>query len=512
MFSFLGTPSEAPGDDFFRGNVIYKLELRVEPPEAEEINAGHRPYVRSQLNEEGKKEYKSVGVKIKGAAGSSRDFNDKPALTFNVDKYRKKQLFHSLDKFHLNNSVQDESYLNEWYAWRVFEECGYPASRVAHATLKINDKPEGLYVLKEGFNRRWLKRHYKDSEGNLYDGGFLQDISAPLEKDEGEGVDDRSDLAALYNATQIEDPQERRKRLEELLDIPVFLKFMAVERMLCHWDGYTVGINNYRIYFDPQTHKAMFVPHGLDQILGIVDMGLFDHSDACIAAAVLENTEWRREYRKVLKELLPALTSPQLMRECDEKIALLRSYFQQQSDEAAAAYDEMSNNWKSQLEARVAALQELVEQPEPAPLEFDETNRISLTDWYQASEVESVRMDAVRLDEQERNTLLISVAEAACVASWRQRVLLAKGNYVLTVLCKTEDVVPLEESPNRAGAVRISKSEPLETLVGSRDWSEIRFPFAVFEDQRQVEFVLELRAAQGTIWFDSDSLVLERLE
>ena len=63
--------------------------------------------------EEGGKTYENVGIHLKGAAGSFRGIDDRPALTLNFDKFQKGQDYHDLDKIHLNNSVQDPSYLNE---------------------------------------------------------------------------------------------------------------------------------------------------------------------------------------------------------------------------------------------------------------------------------------------------------------------------------------------------------------------------------------------------------------
>ena len=35
--------------------------------------------------------------------------------------------------------------------------------------------------------------------------------------------------------------------------------------LLSHWDGYNFNRNNYRVYFDATTGKAVFFCHGMDQ-------------------------------------------------------------------------------------------------------------------------------------------------------------------------------------------------------------------------------------------------------
>ena len=63
--------------------------------------------------------------------------------------------------------------------------------------VELNDRKLGLYVLKEGFDSQFLGRYFKDTKGNLYDGGFLTDVNTPLRRSSGEGEKvDHADLKA----------------------------------------------------------------------------------------------------------------------------------------------------------------------------------------------------------------------------------------------------------------------------------------------------------------------------
>src|SRR5690606_26585600 len=124
----------------------------------------------------------------------------------------------------------------------------------------------GFYVLKEGYNKRFLKRHFKDTKGNLYDGGFLMDVDENLEKDSGDGPENWSDLVALWDAANEPDLAKRKTRLEAVLDLDRFMTFPALELLTGHWDGYTQNRNNYRLYHNPETEKFVFIPHGMDQL------------------------------------------------------------------------------------------------------------------------------------------------------------------------------------------------------------------------------------------------------
>jgi hypothetical protein len=57
--------------------------------------------------------YRDVAVHLKGGSGSFRPVDDRPAITLDFHEFHPGQQFHGLDKVHLNNSVQDPTYMEE---------------------------------------------------------------------------------------------------------------------------------------------------------------------------------------------------------------------------------------------------------------------------------------------------------------------------------------------------------------------------------------------------------------
>lgn len=188
-------------EQLFAEGRICRIEIEMAPANLTSLRSDPRTYVSAMIKADGQT-YPDVAIRLKGGAGSFRGVDEKPSLTVNMDKFVAGQRFHGLDKFHLNNSIQDPTYMTELICGELFLAANVPAARTAHARVSLNGRDLGLYVLKEGFDKTFLKRHFKSSKGNLYDGGFLRDITDPLEKDSGEGPDDFSDLKALAAAAQ----------------------------------------------------------------------------------------------------------------------------------------------------------------------------------------------------------------------------------------------------------------------------------------------------------------------
>ncbi|OGV67883.1 MAG: hypothetical protein A2283_03140 [Lentisphaerae bacterium RIFOXYA12_FULL_48_11] len=494
----------------FDGGKILRLKIEITPEEVTRIKADNRPYVRCTVIENDKVTYNNVGVKLKGAAGSFREFDDRPALTLNSDKFSKKQSFHGLDKFHLNNSVQDESYLNELICAEIFRTAGYPAPRVTHARVWLNGRDVGLYVLKEGFDSKFLKRHFPRHDGNLYDGGFVQDIDASLEKDEGKGSDDRADLYALALAARDPDPEKRWALVNEYVDIDTFVTFMALERMTCHWDGYSMNMNNYRVYFDPaRGGKVVFLPHGMDQMFGDPGMGLFDQQNPLISSVVLQSNEGWKAYRKRVHDLLPIFSpADRWLSRVDDVAKRLQPVIKEISEEAAKSYLERIKELKEHIAQRADNLKEQDQQSDPEFLAFDDKGIAGLTDWYTASESDGVKHEEVDLPGNKKGYSIDAGTNGQCVASWRRKVLLGPGVYQLNARCQTKGVVPLDSNDNSAAGIRVSHSERNSKLLGTATSTLLAFGFKVVEDRREVELVLELKARRGKVIFEADTLVL----
>ena len=498
-------------DDFFAGGPIPRLRIQLSPEELNKLRQNGREYVSATLREsagEGQPEtvYNKVAVHLKGAAGSFRGVDDKPGLTLNFDKYAPGQEFHGLEKIHLNNSVQDPSYMSENLGNAIFRDAGIPATRVTYARVWINERDLGLFVLKEGFDDVFLKDSFEDHRGTLYEGSF-RDVDNDLPERANKAKKNTARLKELLAACREGDPAARRQKLEKVLDVDRFLTFMALEAMTAHWDGYCPNRNNYRVYHDPKTDKLVFLPHGTDQLFQRADYPLM-HANAIVAQAVVGIPEGNARYLERVAELRQKLFTPELMTKRLEEVAA-RLKPAMESVGAAAQHKEQTENFRQRIAERVKHIDKQLAEI-PRPLKFDAAGVADLSGarWEPQTGGGKVALD--KPEEAGRARLHIRIEPGGeGFASYRTTVLLPKGRYTLEGPVRTAGVTA-PEGTNTGAGLRISGGQRTSHLTGSADWQPVAFDFEVAEDSKNVVLVCELKGSAGEAWFDPAGLKLRR--
>ncbi|MFO0808069.1 MAG: CotH kinase family protein [Gemmataceae bacterium] len=355
LVAAVGVRAADPSIDFFDKAPGPVLKIEIDEANLAKLKKAPREYVHATLREGDSTVYKDIGLHLKGAAGSFRNWEDKPALSINMDKFSVAQAFHGIDKFHLNNSVQDGSYMNEAICGELMRAAGVPAARTTHAVLTLPDHRPRLYVLKEGFDTHFLRHHFKNTTGNLYDSGFLQDIEAKLKKSGGMAdVTDQGDLKALVAACREPDRAKRFAKIDKLLEVDRFISMAVMEAITVHWDGYCQKANNYRVYHDPDTGKLTFIAHGMDQMFQDPNAGIGFSGGAIVARSLFETPEAQAKYKARLSELMEKVVVwPQIEKRIDFHHKRARDAIAPIRQDVAAGLDGSVRGLKNAIKTRI---------------------------------------------------------------------------------------------------------------------------------------------------------------
>lgn len=513
--SYRPNAKRIPGAELFNTPAVLDIRIDISSNELAVLRQNGRKYVRATFLE-GTNVWHDVGVHLKGAAGSTRSFDDKPALTIGFGHFTPDLRFYGLRKFHLNNSVQDASYLCEYISSEAFRKAGVPTPRVSYAKVTINGRKRGLYVLKEGFTKEMLGLYFKNTDGNLYDGGFLREIDSQLERDLGgeEDVSDWSDLKALAKAAQESDIVKRWEELNRTLDVNRFITFCTLEVMLWDWDGYFMNRNNYRVYHDLDTDRMVFFPHGMDQMFWEANrpvLPLDKINSSLVGRAVLTTPQGKALYYQRFGEVFTNVFQIEaLTNRVNELAALLKSH-------AGGDYDNQVKRIRDLIVARHKKLSIELSRPQPVPLKF-QSGVAKVTGWELPSEVQALEEKGACMRQKVvidgRQALYIQTSELSA-GSWRALVMLDPGEYRFEARVKVDSVVGVENPRKGEGAgIRHSGTTFAREneLVGTSNWELLAHEFQVRVAGEEVILLCELRAAAGEAWFDLDSIRLVKVK
>lgn len=208
-----------------------------------------------------------VGVRKKGFLGSLDD--NKPSLKLKFDEYIPDQTVSGMQRLTLNNNRQDPAFIKQCIGYGVFRDAGIPAPRCNFAHVTVNGMNLGLFANVESMKKPFLRRHFADDEGVLYEGtlsDFRDGWLGTFEQKTNKTMPSTTAIDELYQALRVSS-SGLLDALAPHLDVDEFINFWATEVLIAHWDGYANNTNNFFFYDDPVTGQVHFMPWGIDGIL-----------------------------------------------------------------------------------------------------------------------------------------------------------------------------------------------------------------------------------------------------
>lgn len=265
-----------------------------------------------------------TGVRKKGFIGSLHD--EKPSLKLDFQEYLPDVTAHGVKRMTLNNGRQDPAMIRQCLVYQLFASAGLPSSRCNFAHVTVNDIDLGVYVNVEPVKKPMLRRHFDDDDGNLYEGtlsDFRDGWMGTFEQKTNKDMPDQSSLLRL--ATTLAGPDtDLVANLSEDLNVDQFIDFWAMEVLTAHWDGYASNTNNFFVYDDPTTGRLMFLPWGVDGVLGNTDAPHSVFASGLLARRLYADDAARAQYRTSLQAMLDSVWDEDaLLAEIDRMEALI---------------------------------------------------------------------------------------------------------------------------------------------------------------------------------------------
>jgi hypothetical protein len=538
-----GAGKADPSDDLFTNTAIRHLRIEIGEPEMAILrkpvprsrDGGERPAVAATVRE-GALVWTNVAIHLKGSFGSFRPVDDKPALTLSFDKLADGQHFHGLKKISLNNSVQDPSYLSEKVCREIYNAAGVPTPRADYATAELNGRPLGLYVLVEGWNKQFLRRHFKNTKGNFYDLEGSHDVNLAREAAFGDDPTNHAALNAAKAAVNERDHAKRLARLRETVDLDRFVTLHALDVLMWNWDGYGLNRNNYRIFHDRGADRLVFMPHGVDQMFWKANAPIMTGRAGLVAKSLLETAEGRRIYLERFAELrtnffdITALTNRIAQQTERLKPALMKrgvlGFASQQ--QAAREFQQLLVARLRDVDAQLAAVKDFRSMALNAP--------VPLTNWTMHREGEV----GFSRTTNTPTALRLHVSDGPSFGAWTATVWLEEGRYRIEGRIKTLGVQSNERDggagfrvwstrketrgaswswfpygsgrdPRLGGLIPVFTNSVQQRLLGDKEWTAVTHEFELRQPLADLQIQCALQASSGAAWFDLSSLKIRRV-
>jgi spore coat protein CotH len=318
--------------DFFNGDVIQQIELRVNSDDWEKLKENF------QENEYYPADFVWNGITVRNVGIRSRGFGSrsgtKPGLRVDMDRYSSKQTFLGLKSFVLDNLVQDHSAIHETTAMRFFDRMGIPAPREAHVRLYVTGRYAGLYAIVESVDKDFLARIFGEIDGDTQNDGYLfeynfvnpwrfsylgDDLAPYKEKFDIKTHEDKSDETIWRPIEEIvrlanELPSDRYlETLDPKLDLRQMIRFVAVQNFLGENDGLLGydGMNNFYFYRKENSNQHVFIAWDDDNAFSSQEFELTArHGENVLFQKAMEVPELRDLYFETLEEAARMAETP----------------------------------------------------------------------------------------------------------------------------------------------------------------------------------------------------------
>lgn len=272
--SSTGGPDGPNGAMLFATDVLHQIEITVEDQYLAQLDSDTENRVPCTITYDGTT-VTDAGIRRKGMS-TLQPLADKPSFSIKLDETVAGQDIDGIEKFALNNTMQDPTFSSEPLSYLLYQRAGIAAPRTGHAAVRFNGETKGFYVVVESVNKQFLADHFGDGSGNLYEGpwDFDQDPAAADLKDVEDGRT-RDDLIALTEAIAGATPDTLDAAISPLADVDQLLTVFALDMAFCLWDGYTITAWNFYLYHVPGGRFVM-LPHGADWPYWVADLDPMD--------------------------------------------------------------------------------------------------------------------------------------------------------------------------------------------------------------------------------------------
>jgi len=280
----------------------------------------------------------NIGFRLRGNTSRA---SGKQSFKVSFNSFKKGRDLDGFEKLNLNGSSNDPSITRTKIAWDLMNERGVISPRANLVELYVNEEYRGVYTNVEHIDEEFIEERFGNKNGNLFKCLYPADLNYKgtnpnLYKEEffgrqayelktNEELDDYTGLAIFIQILNRSSTSEFQKNILEVFDVYSYLKALALETLIGHWDNYGINQNNFYLYENLEGDgRFYYIPFDLDNTLGVdffdvdwADRDIYkwysDRDDRPLTQKILSVPIFREEYTRIVDDLLKTQFNPSIL-------------------------------------------------------------------------------------------------------------------------------------------------------------------------------------------------------
>ncbi len=282
--------SASPGyaSRLFDKNRVHTVDIQIEDWDAFIQNARAEKYETCTLVIDGE-EFKQVGIRAKGnnSLRLTEEYElSRYSVKLEFDQYVEGGNYYGLDKFSLDASFQDNSYLKTYMVFDMMDFMEVPTPLCSFVWVTINGENWGLYLAIEEPEEAFARRNFGREYGQLYKPDY-RSLHAENADVALKYIDDNPDsYENIFENAKFEPSLADQQRLiralqtlasgenlETAVHIEEVLRYFAVQVFVMNWDSY-LGYTGHNYFLYEENGKISILPWDYNLAFGTYALGM----------------------------------------------------------------------------------------------------------------------------------------------------------------------------------------------------------------------------------------------
>ncbi len=274
----------------FDDSRVHTIDIQIKDWNAFIQNADQEEYVACTVEIDGET-FQQIGLRAKGnnSLRLTKKYElSRYSLKLEFDQFLDGENYYGLDKFSLDASFQDNSYLKTYMTYDMMAYMGVPTPLCSYVWVTINGQDWGLFLAIEEPEEAFARRNFGNEHGILYKPDY-RSLDAENADVALKYIDDNPEnYPGIFENAKFKISQADQKRLieslktlstgenlETAINVDEVLRYFTVQVFVMNWDSY-LGRTGHNYFLYEKDGVLSILPWDYNLAFGTYALGMTD--------------------------------------------------------------------------------------------------------------------------------------------------------------------------------------------------------------------------------------------